>query len=115
LWLLPCFSLLFGQTTQNKGIILQPSGDSTLTNIIVGSAVTPSGTFGYTAEVYLVNSDGSVAPRKLTNFDDSSQAPGATFVAISPDGTRAAYVGLLDTNGGRAARGSACDRYRVRQ
>jgi uncharacterized protein (TIGR03437 family) len=99
--LLPCCGLLFSQTTQTKGVILQPSGDANLTNIIVGSSVTPAGTFGYTAEVYLVKSDGSAPPRKLTNFDESNHAPGATFVAISSDGTRAAYVGLLDTNGVR--------------
>ncbi len=99
--LLPCCSMLFGQTVQNTGIILQPSGDATLTNIIVGSAVTPGGAFGYTANVYLVKTDGSAPPRKLSSFDESNQAPGATFVAISPDGTRAAYVGVLDTNGVR--------------
>jgi hypothetical protein len=94
-----CCSVAWGQTAGNKGLILQPSGDATLTNIIVGSAVTPAGAFGYTAEVYLVKTDGSAPPAKLTNFDESNQAPGATSVAISPDGTRAAYVGQIDTNG----------------
>jgi uncharacterized protein (TIGR03437 family) len=94
-----CCGFAWGQTAANKGLILQPSGDTTLTNIIVAAAVTPGGAFGYTAEVYLVKTDGSAPPAKLTNFDESNQAPGATSVAISPDGTRAAYIGRLDTNG----------------
>src|SRR3954466_10937153 len=91
--------LAWGQTVGNKGLILQPSGDASLINIIVGSALRPDGTFGYTAEVYLVKTDGSAPTRKLTSFDESNKAPGATWVAISPDGARAAYIGLLDANG----------------
>jgi hypothetical protein len=73
-----CCSVVCGQATGTKGLILQPTGDATLTNIIVGSAVTPGGAFGYTVELYLVKTAGSAAPRKLTAFDESKQAPGAT-------------------------------------
>lgn len=94
-------SLATAQTVAPKGLILQPSGDATLMNIIIGSAVASDGTFSHTAEVYLVKGDRSAPPRKLTAFDESNHAPGATSVAISPDGTRATYIGLLDTNGVR--------------
>lgn len=104
-----CCAAAAGQTTASRGQILRPSGDATLTNIAVGSAVTTGGTFGYTAEVYLVKGDGSAAPRRLTSFDESNQAPGATSVAISPDGTRVAYTGWLDTNGVRQEQVHAID------
>jgi uncharacterized protein (TIGR03437 family) len=107
--ILLCCAAAAGQTTVPKGQILRPSGDATLTNIAVGSAVTTGGTFGYTAEVYLVKGDGSAAPRRLTSFDESNQAPGATSVAVSPDGTRAAYTGWLDTNGARQEQVHAID------
>jgi len=107
--LLLCSAVAMAQTAATSGVIRQPSGDSTLTNIVIASAVTPSGTFGYTAEVYLVRSDGSAAPRRLTSFDESNQAPGAISVAISPDGTRVAYTGLLDDNGIRQEEVHAID------
>jgi len=93
--------LPWGQTAGNKGLILQPSGDATLTNIFVGSAVTPGGAIGYTAEVYLVKTDGFAPPAKLTNFDESNQAPGATWVTISPTGhARHAPGGSAQTGSG---------------
>lgn len=56
-----------------------------------------------------MKTDASAPPRKLTSFDESNHAPGATSVAISPDGTRAAYVGQFDTNGIRHGEVHAID------
>ncbi len=76
-------------------MLLQPGADGALANIVVGSNVAPDGTVSNTTEVYLVNSDGA-QPRKLTAF---SPAPGATAVAISPDGTRAAWIAVTTAGG----------------
>ncbi len=75
-------------------MLLQPAADRTLTNIVVGSNVAPDGTVSNTVDLYLVKSDGSQI-RRLSTFDPLCQAPGASAVAISPDGTRAAYIGVL--------------------
>lgn len=91
---------LLGQTTpvQNFGArnwLLQPAGDSTLKNIIVGSAVTAEGKLQNSRDVFLVQpSTGTV--RRLTTF---SNDPGATAVSITPDGTGAAYLGLFNRAG----------------
>ena len=75
--------------------LLQPAADRTLTNLVVGSNVAPDGTVSNTTDVYLLKSDGSQL-RKLTAF---SPAPGATAVAISPDGTRAAWIAVSSAGG----------------
>jgi hypothetical protein len=77
---------------------LQAAGDSTLTNILVGSGVTLQGQVNYTKDIYLAKSDGS-APVRLTTFDPTNSVPGATWVAISPDGMRGAYLALLKSGG----------------
>jgi uncharacterized protein (TIGR03437 family) len=66
----------------------------------VGSGVTPQGQINYTKDIYLAKSDGS-APRRLTTFDPTNYAPGATGVAISPDGTRGGYLAILNSGGMR--------------
>lgn len=98
--LLPCILSAQG--------ILQPAGDSTLTNILVGSAVTLQGQVNYTKDIYLAKSDGS-APVRLTNFDPTNTTPGATWVAISPDGTRGAYLAVLNSGGVRSEEVHALD------
>ncbi len=84
-----------------QGILLQPAADRTLANIIVGSNVAPDGTASNTTDVYLVKSDGSQL-RKLTAF---GAAPGATAVALSPDGTRAAWIAMLTAGGAQEVHG----------
>jgi uncharacterized protein (TIGR03437 family) len=81
-----------------QGMILQPAGDAALANLIVGSSVSPDGTIGHTVDLYLVRSDGSQI-RRLTTLDPLNQAPGASAVAISPDGTRAAYIAIPISGG----------------
>jgi uncharacterized protein (TIGR03437 family) len=78
-----------------QGMLLQPAADRAFANIVVGSNVAPDGTVSNTTDVYLVKSDGSPL-RKLTAF---SPASGATAVAISPDGTRAAWIAVLTSGG----------------
>lgn len=93
--------LLFPFSVAGQTGMLQPAGDSTFTNVLVGSAVTPAGQVGYTKDIYLVKSDGS-APARLTTFSQSNNAPGATGVAISPDGTRGAYLAILNSGGAQS-------------
>lgn len=81
----------------NGGGMLQPAGDRTFANVLVASAVTPEGRVTYTTDIYLVK-PGSTS-RRLTTFDPTNYAPGATGVAISPDGTRSVYLALLNSGG----------------
>jgi uncharacterized protein (TIGR03437 family) len=76
-------------------MLLQPAADRAFVNIVVGSNVAPDGTVSNTTDVYLVKSDGSQL-RKLTAFSPGS---GATAVAISPDGTRAAWIAVTTAGG----------------
>jgi hypothetical protein len=92
----------------NGGGMVRPAGDRTLSNVLLGSGVTPQGQVSYTKDIYLLKPDGS-APKRLTTFDQTNYAPGATGVALSRDGTRAAYLAILNSGGKRSEEVHAID------
>ena len=84
--------------TGSQGGILRPSGDASLSSIILGSATAPDGKMRFVKDVYLVQtSSGTV--RQLTAFDNAPGTPGVTAVAIASNGQLAAYSSITYPGG----------------
>ncbi len=101
-WSLACPAITAQvQLLGTRGGILRPSGDATLTNIVLASGVSPEGNRHFSKDVFLIQpATGSV--KQLTGFADTIDTPGATSVAIAPEGTSAAYLALYNKGGQQA-------------
>lgn len=99
LWSLACSALTAQvQLLGTQGGILRPSGDATLTNIVLGSGVSPEGNRHFSKDVFWIQpATGTV--RQMTTFTDSIGNLGATGVAMAPDASSAAYLALYSKGG----------------